>query len=47
MSLEENTLMSQGNKILIVKWKMLTTRKLGIFFIDFSQPILENDILRK
>ena len=30
ISLEENTLMRQGNKKVIVEWKLLSTRKVSI-----------------
>ena len=39
-SSEENTLMTQGKNKIIVKCNMLGTRKLGIFFNNYSQPIL-------
>ena len=39
-SLEENTLMTQGNKKAIAKCNLFGTRKLGIFFNNNSQPLL-------
>ena len=46
-SLEENSLMRKRNSKVIVKSKQLGTRKLRIFINTFSQPILQNDILRQ
>ena len=39
-SLDENTLMTQRNNKEIIKCKLLGTRNLGIFFNNYSQPIL-------